>query len=260
MSRWLTIWVLFVGLLARAENPAEPLLLAGVAEFTTAYEAWDENRFRKAAELFRQATTSAPASAACFYWLGVAEFHRMLWLQNPPTPPTSQTNPDAASAAMDTAIAALTRAVKLEPRHAESHALLGTLYGMKIEGNLLRAVRFGPRVDKHRQQALAHGPDNPRVQYLLGACQFHTARKPDALREALAILLRAQKLFEAEAEAAHGPLDPQWGYSSCLMFIGRAYEQLGQHKEAADYYRKALARQPADHLARQGLMRVSKDK
>jgi len=257
MTRWLAIWMPFLASLARAEKPGHDLALAGVTEFTAAYEAWDENRFRKAAELFRQATTSAPASAACFYWLGVAEFHRMLRLQNPPIPPT---DPDAAYAAMDTAIAALTRAVKLDPRHAESHALLGTLYGMKIEGNLLRAVRFGPRVDKHRRQALAHGQDNPRVQYLLGACQFHTAKKPEGLREALTTLLKAEKLFDAEAKAAHGPLEPQWGCSSCLMFIGRAYEKLGQHNEAADYYRKALARQPADHLARQGLMRVTKGK
>ena len=60
--------------------------------------------------------------------------------------PPQRTNTLAADAAMDAALAALETAVKLDERHAESHALLGTLYGMKINGNLLRAARFGPRV------------------------------------------------------------------------------------------------------------------
>ena len=44
----------------------------------------------------------------------------------------------------------------------------------------------------------------------------------------------------------------------CLTFIGRTYEALGQRTEAADYFRKALARHPADHTAREGLARVTK--
>ena len=58
---------------------------------------------------------------------------------------------------MDAALAALSRAVKLDARHAESHALLGTLYGMKIDGNLLRAGAFRARVEKHCKAALEFG-------------------------------------------------------------------------------------------------------
>lgn len=172
----------------------------------------------------------------------------------------SDTNQAAVSSFMDAAITALERAVELDPSHAESHALLATLYGMKIDRNLIRAVRLGPRVDKHRKHALAHGAENPRVQYLLGTCLFHTAKKPAALREALATLLKAEKLFEAEAKIEPGQLDPRWGYVSCLMFIGRAYEQLGQHEEAAQYYRKVLAQQPSLSIARQGFTRVARNK
>ena len=150
--------------------------------------------------------------------------------------------------------------MKLDERHAESHALLGTLYGMKIDGNLLRGARFGPRVQKHQKQALEFGADNPRVRYLLGTCQFHTAKKPAAQREALATLLAAEKLFAAEAQRPAGPLEPRWGRSSCLTFIGRTYELLGQRTEAADYFRKALAQHPADHLAKEGLARVTEKK
>jgi len=249
--------MMLTALLARADGPAEDLTLAGIKEFTAAYQAWDGDRFGAAAELFRQATTNSPGSNTNFYWLGVAQFHRLLQLQNSPANPTNQ---PAADVALDAAVDALTTAVKLDERHAESHALLGTLYGMKINGSLLRAARFGPRVGKHCDQAMEFGADNPRVRYLLGTCQFHTAKKPAAQREALSSFLAAAKLFEAEAQRTPAPLEPRWGYTTCLTFIGRSYELLGQRTEAADYFQKALARHPADHMAKEGLARVTEKK
>jgi len=249
--------MLLTTLLARADGGANTLATAGVAEFTAAYRAWDGARFGAAAELFRQACTNAPTSSIGFYWLGAAQFHRLLQLRSLPA---SRTNTLAADAAMNAALAALEIAVKLDERHAESHALLGTLYGMKIDGNLLQAARFGPRVAKHQKQALELGPENPRVRYLLGTGQFHTAKKPAAQREALATLLLAEKLFAAEAQRTTGPLEPRWGFSSCLTFIGRTCELLGERAKAEDYFRRALAQHPADHLAKEGLARVTEKK
>lgn len=252
---------ILIGLLAtlsvQARAASNDLSAAGVAEFNAAYQAWDGARFAAAAELFRRATTNAPTNVTNFYWLGAAQFHRMLQLQNAPA---HRTNEAAAKVALDAAVDALTLAVKLDERHAESHALLGTLYGMKINGSLLRGVKFGPRVAKHQELALKHGASDPRVQYLLGMCQFHTANKPAELKATLQTLLKAEKLFEAEAKTTAAPLDPRWGQSSCLTFIGRTYELLGQRKEAVDYFRKALAMHPADHLANEGLKRVSQTK
>jgi len=257
MTHWLAILLLSAARLFSADMATAKLALAGVTEFTAAYQAWDGARFSAAAELFRQATTNGTPSATNFYWLGVAHFHRMLQIQNQPAPATNLAD---ASTAMDAALASLNRAVKLDPRHAESHALLGTLYGMKIAGNLVRAAWFGPRVEKHRKAAVEFGAENPRVRYLLGTCQFFTAKKPAAWREALATFLAAENLFAAEAQRSVQPLEPRWGCASCLTFIGRTYELLDQRKEAADYYRKALARQPSDHLAEEGLARVAAKK
>jgi tetratricopeptide (TPR) repeat protein len=254
MIRLVSILILSAALLARAESPANQLTVAGIAEFTAAYQAWDGARFGAAVELFRQASTNATATATNFYWLGTAEFHRMLQFQNSPATPTSNV---AAAAALDAAVDALSTAVKLDKRHAESHALLGTLYGMKINGSVLRAAWLGPRVAAHRSKALEFGASNPRVQYLMGMCQFHTAKNPVEWREALRTLLAAEKLFQAEEKTPAGPLDPRWGHDSCLTFIGRAYEMLGQRPEAADYFRKALEKHPQDSVAKAGLERVT---
>ncbi len=257
MRHCLPLLVLLSSFLARADSRVDKLTAAGVAEFIAAYESWDGARFAAAAGLFREACTNAPASSRNFYWLGAAEFHRMLQLQ---TQPSQHTNQHAVDASMDAALASLNTAVKLDDRDAESHALLGTLYGMKIGGNLLRALRFGPTVAKHQKKALEFGAENPRVRYLLGTCQFHTAKNQTAQREALATLLVAEKLFVTEARSPAGPLEPRWGHPTCLTFIGRTYELLGERTKAADYFRQALARQPSDHLAREGLARVTERK
>ncbi len=254
MSRWLTVVLSFAAMLAHADAVADKLAAAGVAEFTAAYQAWDGERFDAAAELFRRAVASAPESGTNRYWLGTTLFHRMLHLE---TSPAAGTNRPAVEATREAAVAALTQANRLQERDAETHALLGTLYGMKIGGNLARALRFGPRVQRHRQQALALGAENPRVRYLLGACLFHTAKKAPAQREALAAFLKAEELFDREAGTKAGPLEPRWGHSACLTFAGRAYEQLGERAKAAEYFRKALAAHPADRLAEEGLGRLS---
>jgi len=242
-------------LYAQADTRVDQLINAGIAEFTAAYQAWDDARFQAAAGLFEQAAANAAVSATPYYWLGAAQFHRMLQLRERPD---ASTRKESAEAAMDAAVTALERAAKLDPQHAESHALLGTLYGMKIDGNLLRALRFGPRVAKHRDRAMEFGAGNARVRYLLGLCLFHTADKPAARRKALAELLAAEKLFELETQRIPQPFEPRWGRSSCRTFIGRTYELLGQGAEASVYYRQALAEHPADHLARDGLARVGR--
>lgn len=254
MIRCLFILLLVVTLGARAENAVDTLTAAGVGEFTAAYQAWSGERFAAAAGIFRQASTNAAATATNFYWLGVAEFHRALQLQS-----VSAESPDAP-AALDAAVTALNQAVKLDEQQAESYALLGTIYGMKINGSLLRAAWYGPRVAKCRSKALEFGAANPRVQYLLGVCQFHTAKKKAAWEETLATLLQAEKLFVAEAATAATALSPRWGGDSCLTFIGRTYERLGQLPEAANYFRKALALHPADHVAKAALQRIEQAK
>ena len=238
----------------QAEERAEALAAAGVAKFQAAYEAWDGSRFAAAAGLFQQAISHAPNASSYHYWLGVAHFHHLLQLQ---TQPGASTHTPAARTAMDAALAALRTAVKLDEQDAESHALLGTLYGMRIDGNLIRAARFGPRVQAHRNRATQFGSDNPRVHYLLGICQFHTAKNPAALCDTLASFLTAEEFFAAEAQRAAGPLEPRWGRSSCLTFTGRTYELLGERALAAEVFRRALALHPADHVASEGLARVT---
>jgi tetratricopeptide (TPR) repeat protein len=252
MFRLLTflIWLAAPALHAGSAAGGSPAV-AGAAEFQAAFADWDGERFAHAGSLFRQATVEEPDNPTNFYWLGVTEFHRMLQLLSRPGHAT------AAADAQEAAVQALTRAVKLDPHQSESHALLGTIYGMRIGEHWFRAVYLGLRVMAQEDAALADGATNPRVRYLLGTGEYYTAGRAADWRKALGTLLLAEQYFEAEAARPPAPLEPRWGRSSCRTFIGLTYEKLGDRARAADYFRRALAEHPADHLARAGLDRVA---
>ncbi len=258
MNRWLKLGVLSLALAGsmRAAEEVSSALAAGVAAFQEGYQAWDTGRLTTAAAALRQCATNQPDSGPAWYWLGVAEFHRTLALRGDPDAPTVSPQ---ATAANQAAVQALERLLQLDPAHAEAHAMLGTLYGLRIRDNAWRGLRWGSRVNRHRQQALRHGPDNPRVCYLLGACHLQTARGAAELRKALDALEKADRLFAAEADQPAGPLQPRWGRASALWFLGRTQEALGDREAAARSYRQALALQPANHLARTRLARLGLD-
>ena len=92
-------------------------------------------------------------------------------------------------------------------------------------------------------------PDNPRVLYLDGMSRFYGPSLLGGKSQALELLLAAEKLFAAEAGKPADPVEPRWGRSTCLVYIGRTYEALGKPAEAEAYYRKALAVNPRDRLA-----------
>ena len=164
---------------------------------------------------------------------------------------------EAAAAAETAALTALNSAVNLDAHNAESHALLATIYGIRIGEHWLRVVTLGPSALSHSKTAMKEGATNPRVRYLLATGEFYMAGGESDLRKALNDLLLAETYFARESDSKHDPLVPRWGRSSCHTFIGLTYEKLGDRTRAAEFFRKSLAEHPADNLARTGLIRVT---
>lgn len=252
MRLWLAAGILAPGTPARAAGVAEQAALAGVTEFNAACGAWDTDRFTADTEKCTEAVKKNPTCSFYFSWLGTAHFPHMLQRR-------SETAA-AVNTAREAAFPAPNTPIKLDERHVESHALLGTPYRMQIEGNLTPAARFGLRAQKDREQAPAWGSEDPRVIYLMGTCQFSTEKKRSVARDSHATLQAVEKLFETETDQPTGPLDPRGGYCSCLTFIGRAQELPRRHAEAAQYFRKALSRPPANDEAQAGLGQVTDEK
>lgn len=250
----LVIWWLSSLILLHAEAAPQDMLQQGVSRFHEACRTWDGKGFDAATKDFQQAVAQHPKSAVCHYWLGTAHFHRMLQRQHHDP---VQVDLEAGEDEMQHAIDALEATLEIDPNHAEAHAILGTLYGMKINGSLLRAIRFGVTVQYHQKQAVHHGAKNPRVQYLLGTGLLHTASNDADRIEALKSLLLAEALFDVE-EKQNLPLTaPRWGKDACLTFIGQTFDQLHKPEQAKEYFRKSLRIRPNNLMAKSGLAKLN---
>ncbi|MDX1679401.1 MAG: tetratricopeptide repeat protein [Akkermansiaceae bacterium] len=244
MIRILTTLLLSSSALLQADSLQE-----GIDTFRKGYRNWDSATLWNATRDFQKAVKAKPKSAQAHYWLGTAHFHRMLQIESRPTTKKLE---KAAKGDREDAIEALQDAVELDDSLAEAHAMLGTLYGMKIDG-ITSGMRYGRRVKKHQELALKHGKDNPRVQYLLGVALLKTAENHADRKKALEALHKARELYEAEAKKARGKDEPAWGRDACLAFIGKAYSELHNAGKARVYYRKALAVRPNNKMAKKGL-------
>jgi len=234
----------------------QDLLKTGVNKFNAGYLAWDRSKFERAAEIFEQACTEQPDSYEAHYWLGTARFHLLLHRmgENGELAELQEGQRLIRDAAVP-----LKRAVKLNRLDSESHALLGTLAGMQITCNPKSALWLGPRVAYHRRHALRNDPKNPRAHYLIGTSYFHAPGILGGREKGLEFFLKAEKLFKDESENDRQLIQPSWGYSSCLTFIGRTYEAAGLRIEAAAYFRKALSVNPQDKMAQKGLKALGKE-
>ncbi|MGA4643828.1 tetratricopeptide repeat protein [Limisphaera sp. 4302-co] len=253
MTRLLPIICLGLVSALVAEEATPDSLLDGVVLFEKAYQSWDAKAFAKAEVVLRLTAASTSTNrAGALYWLGVTEFHHMLCLRTGGSPRADE---KAVAERMDAAIHTFKALLELAPTHPEGHALLGTLYGMKIEGNLFRAIRYWPDVQKHQKAALRHGRENPRVHYLLGVGLFHIAGNHREFEEARATLQRAAELFDRERQQPRQGWEPRWGHGDCLAFLGQVEERLGRHTEAEKAFRRALEVHPGHSLALDGLRR-----
>ena len=179
----------------------------------------------------------------------------ILALQDPFISPDTA---DQFETVVQEAVKTLKAAVAQRPEDGDSHAMLATLYGMRISRRPLTAVWLGPLVQKHLKAAKIAGPDNPRVRYLEGAGALNRARDSHAISTALDILLQAERLFAEETFAPKTSWDADWGRPQNLIFIGEAYEKLDNSEEAMIWYERALRASPTSSRAKKGYERCRK--
>lgn len=228
---------------AESRDPIE----TGMSQLRTALADGSAAAFAQAAGSLQQACKQSPASVRARHWLACARFHHLLALKHG----GHDRDAKAVDTAINSAVEALEAALRLDPADAEAHAMLATVMGMRIEASPLRGIQLGSQVGKHRKLAIEHGPQNPRVRYLVGTILLHTAKNDDDRRAALESMMLAESLYQKEADQAAG--DPRWGRDACLAFIGMIHADLHEPETAASYFRRSLAIQPNNPLAKAGL-------
>ena len=132
----------------------------------------------------------------------------------------------------------LLEAVRIQPRWAESQALLASIYGAQIGLSPMRGMTLGPRAGNLMDEALELAPQNPRVALQQGISHFHTPSMwGGGLDKAEVELRRAIALFASE------PADrpwPNWGRFDAHAWLGQALAKKGDREGARREYEAAL--------------------
>lgn len=127
----------------------------------------------------------------------------------------------------------------------ETLALRSAITGQLIAfGSAFTAMRMGSRAGNQMDEALAAGPNNPRVWMLRGVGDLYRPRLfGGGLDKAESHLRRAIELFVADHPA---PPAPSWGRAEVYGWLGQVLAKQGRREEARAAYDKGLELEPGN--------------
>jgi tetratricopeptide (TPR) repeat protein len=155
---------------------------------------------------------------------------------------------------MEDAARQLERAIAIEPKSADAHALLGSVLGASAGLFRERAAELGRRGRTSLAHAAELEPFNPRVQLLLGSSALY--RPPEfggGADKAEPHLRRALALFVNEPKSKPWP---NWGRYEAHVLLGASLHKLDRKAAAREQYELALALVPRSEYVRQTLEKI----
>lgn len=234
-------------------HAAAPPLLTSIAAVKQAMQRWDVQDMVQAAQGLETPENDDPNELFYRdYWRATALFHAILALGEDSANKESATLRKGLN---KKAVQALKDVLIQDPNDSDSHAMITVLYGMSIHHHPLQMLRLGSALLRHRKAAARARSTNPRVSYLEGVAAIHRAGGAKDIEKAIAHLLNAEELFNAEASISQAPWEPDWGQDHNRMFLGEAYEKLGQPDLAMDWFLQASEMTPDLTRAKKGYER-----
>lgn len=144
---------------------------------------------------------------------------------------------------LDDAVAQLQAAAKQNPKDAETHALLGSVYGLQIAASpVIRGMTLGPRANAALDRASELDGANPRVLLVQGVSAFNTPAMFGGGTDKAEQLLR-RSLDRFATEPAGKPW-PNWGRFDAHVWLGQVLLQKGNRSGARAEYDQARALAP----------------
>ncbi|MGH7589398.1 MAG: hypothetical protein ACRELU_12485 [Gemmatimonadota bacterium] len=230
------IWFVLMSTLLATDRlsaqPDAPALADSIqSEIVAAYVRGDDARLGDARALAERAVALHPEDALLQHYLGFALYRQAAVMHDDPD----------LQRILDAAEEAFVRSAAIRPL-PETHALLASVYGLRIGANPTLGPSLGERSGEQREVAERLGPENPRVWLLRGIGAFFT---PEAfgggLERAGEYLDRSLELFDGDDPER--PL-PRWGRADAHVWRGRVHEGLREVERARAEYEAALANEP----------------
>jgi tetratricopeptide (TPR) repeat protein len=195
---------------------------------------------------FEALAAAEPKVALLPYWIAVADWRVTGMLQ--------RSNPRLARATCDHGLAALERALALEPRLAEAIALKGGLLGLSLGlPGAPDMMSVGMQMEGLYERAVTLDSLSPTVRFLEG---LNTLHKPafvgGGADKALPRLQRAIAAYDRHV--VRDPLTPDWGHDDACLWAGRAALQAGDPAAAGAFYDQALKANPDNGWVRSSLI------
>jgi len=131
--------------------------------------------------------------------------------------------------------------IELAPKHAKAHALLSSLYGLKIAYSPMKGMFLGAKSGKLMEKAINLDEAEPVAWFKFGASKFNTPETWGGDKKVvLESFEKAVQLFETKPNT----LKQNFQYLDALAWLGIAYKNAGQTQNAIDTYTKALELEP----------------
>jgi tetratricopeptide (TPR) repeat protein len=222
--------------LAGAQSEIDELILEGRKQIEEGWASFDKQIMMDARSKFERAVNADPQNKYAIYYLAYAEY-RLL------TQSFSKEDDETFDQMIDGAVEHCEKAIELGNGWSELKAILSALYGYKIGKNWMSAITLGPKSNSLMEEALEKEPENPRVLLIRGTSYFN---KPSMFGGSVD---KAQGDFENsirsyESQKDSTLLNPSWGYTDALTWLGKAYEAKEMNDKAMEVYKKVLKVNP----------------
>jgi tetratricopeptide (TPR) repeat protein len=203
-------------------------------EIEAASDAGDIGRLKAAGTLLDRALVAFPNDALLLHYKGY-ELHREASLQE------GLNHRDEIGPLLDEAQSVLERSLEIKPL-PETQALLSSILGRQIAIHPWKAMVLGPQSGSAMTNAIALGPNNPRVWLLRGMGAMFTPKQfGGGLANSETYLKKAEQLFADDHPVAPAPA---WGRAELYAWLGQVYEKENRKPDAILAYNKALEINP----------------
>ncbi len=232
-----------------ADMTAGGLVVEGKQFIQRGVDNWNEKDLLQGRALFERALAQDKDNYLYHYYLGYADYRLTILHEDK----------EKKSQYIEDGIEHLTRSIELKEDFSDSHALLSSLYGAKIDAEPALGMTLGPKAGKEVSTAMKIDPTNPRPYLVDGISKYHTPPIwGGGVDKAMASLLKAISLYVS------GPtpdsLMPDWGHDEAHIWLGNCYVKKEEYESAKLQFEKALEINPENGWVKNELLKEIKDK